>query len=529
MQVVNTIQAPAAPSGARPAPPLLRVEGLAKAFGPTRALRSCSFEVAAGEVHAIVGENGSGKSTLVKILSGVHSPDAGTLALAGEPLTGRRSPRSAQAAGIVTVFQEVLVVGSQSVVENIWLGSDGLFRRTLDQRRKRELASDVLNMLLATPPALDTPAESLSLSDRQACCIARALVRSPRVLILDESTSALDVVTRDRLFAAVRRLCGAGAAVIFISHRMGEIDELANRVTVLRSGESVATLARHETTSEVLVRHMTGSDHLTSGAERVASTRGGARASETPLIRARGLRLLPGAAPIDFDLHAGEIVGLAGLEGHGQQAFLNALRGAGALAGTVSTADGNVLRSPRQAIAEGIAYVPRDRRDESLFPSLSINENFAAPTLRADSRGGIVFSRRSAGRLSSYVKQLAIRLGSQRQPITVLSGGNQQKVIVARWLAAHPRVLLLNDPTRGVDLAAKRDLYRLLERLIDEGVGVVMLSTELDELVELMDRVLVFREGAVSAEVERARLSRSALVAHFFGDRDESETDHRAS
>ena len=513
--MVDSAGAPAAPIGARPAPPLLRIEGLAKSFGPTRALRSCSFAVAAGEVHAVVGENGSGKSTLVKVLSGVHAPDAGTIELDGESLGGRRNPRSAQGFGIVTVFQEVLVVRSQSILENVWLGSDGLFRRAVEAERRRTLADEVLRELLGDAPPLDTQIGSLSLSDRQTCCIARALVRSPKVLILDESTSALDVATRDRLFGVLRRLCAQGTAVIFISHRMGEIDELADHVTVLRSGESVATLARGAASADVLVRHMTGSEHLTSGAERDPSAR--PRSAEADcLLRARGLRLRPEAPEIEFELRAGELVGVAGLEGHGQHAFLNALRGAGAVAGEVRAADGRALRSPREAFSAGIAYVPRDRRDESLFPALSINENFAVATLGSDRRGGLLSWRGSAERLKGYVKELAIRLGSDRAPITVLSGGNQQKVIVARWLAANPRVLLLNDPTRGVDLGAKRDLYRLLERLISEGVGVVMLSTEVDELVELMDRVLVFREGAVGAELPREQLSHERLVSHFF-------------
>jgi ABC-type sugar transport system ATPase subunit len=505
--------ASAAASGQRPAEPLLSVAGLAKSFGATRALRSCAFELRAGEVHAVVGENGSGKSTLVKILSGVHRPDAGRIVLGGEAVRPRRTPRDAQDAGIVTVFQEVLVVGPQSVLANVWLGSDGLFRARVPSAEKRARAEKALGELLGAVPPLDAPVESLSLSSRQACCIARALVRSPRVLILDESTSALDVVTRDRLFAVVRRLCAEGTAVVFISHRMDEIEELADRVTVLRSGETVATVARGEASTDQLVRLMTGSEHLTSGVEAMDASR---RVGDEVLLSTRGLQLRAGAAPIDFALRAGELVGLAGLEGHGQDAFLQALRGAGAAAGEV-TAGARELSSPQQAFHAGIVYVPRDRRAESLFPSLTIAENFALPTLSRDGAGGFVARRRSARRLGEYVGQLAIRLANDRQPITALSGGNQQKVIVARWLAARPQVLLLNDPTRGVDLGAKRDLYRILERLAADGVAVVMLSTELDEHVELMDRVLVFREGAVTAELARGELSRAGLVAAFFG------------
>ena len=505
---------PAGPSARRPAPPVLAVSGLAKSFGATRALRSCSFELRRGEVHAIVGENGSGKSTLVKILSGVHRPDAGEIAVDGAPTARPRSPRAARQAGIATVFQEVLVVGSQSVLENVWLGTDGLVRRGVAPAEKRARAKEVLDELLGTAPGLDAAAESLSLSDRQACCIARSLVRPPRVLILDESTSALDVATRDRVFAVVRRLCSQGAAVIFISHRMDEIEELADRVTVLRSGESVATLERREAATELLVRHMTGEDHLTAGVRTVAPA---ARVRGEVLLRTEGLRLHPAGEPIDFELRAGELVGLAGLEGHGQDAFLHALRGAGAFAGRLVTGTGDELSSPDRAFSAGVVYVPRDRRSESLFPALSIAENFALPTLRRDRRAGVIGWRRARRRLRGYVERLGIRLADARQPITVLSGGNQQKVVIARWLAATPRVLLLNDPTRGIDLGAKRDLYGLLEQLAADGVAVVMLSTEVDEHVELMDRVLVFREGAVSAELSREELDRTRLISAFFG------------
>ncbi len=502
----------AAPPGARPVP-LVSVTGIAKSFGPTQALRACSFELLPGEVHAIVGENGSGKSTLVKILAGVHTEDSGEIRIDGKPLAQRRSPRAAQSDGIVTVFQEVLVVGPQSVLENVWLGTDGLFREAIDDAEKRRRAAEIIEQLLGNVPPLDAPVESLSLSDRQACCIARALVRSPRVLILDESTSALDVATAQRLFAVVRRLCGEGASVIFISHRMDEIDQLADRVTVMRSGESVVTLTRDQGNTELLVRHMTGDEH---GELVIASPDAPKHEIGHLLLRARDLKLRPGAAPIQFELRAGELVGVAGLEGQGQDQFLHALRGAGAWSGAVDVGS-DPLRSPQDAFAKGVAYVPRDRRAESLFPSLSVRENFSLPTVSQDRRFGVIDWRRSTARLRDYVNQLAIRVGHYSQPIPVLSGGNQQKVIIARWLAAKPRVLVLNDPTRGIDLGAKRDLYKALEQLAADGVGVVMLSTEIDEHLQLMDRVLVFRDGSVVAEIGREDLSRNGLVSAFFG------------
>jgi ABC-type sugar transport system ATPase subunit len=507
-------QTPSAPDRGRAEQDLLSVTAIAKAFGPTRALRDCSFALRAGEVHAIVGENGSGKSTLVKILAGVHRPDAGVVELDGTPRRPGGGPRAVHQAGIFTVFQEVLVVASRSVLDNVWLGSDGLLRRGLPEAEKRRRARAVLTELLDSEIDLDAPAETLSLSGRQACCVARALLREPRILILDESTSALDVATRDHLFTAVRRLCVSGAGVIFISHRMDEIQELADRVTVLRSGESVVTLDRVQATTEALVFHMTGEDHLTAGVHTVAPR---ARVRGDVVLRAESLRLVPHADPVEITVHAGELIGLAGLEGHGQDTFLHALRGADvSFAGRVICGD-RALSSPAQAMSAGVAYVPRDRRGEAVFPTLSITENFALPTMAQDQRAGLLAPRSAARRLLAYVDQLGIRMGSPRQPITALSGGNQQKVIVARWLAARPRVLLLNDPTRGVDLNAKRDLYELLERIASDGVAVVMLSSEVDEHVELMDRVLVFREQTVSAELDREHLTRSALVAAFFG------------
>jgi ABC-type sugar transport system ATPase subunit len=468
------------PSPASSEASALRVVGVAKAFGPTRALRAASLELRAGEVLAIVGENGSGKSTLVKILSGVHRPDSGSLEIAGRSVGALRSPRESLRSGIATVFQEVLVVEARSVLENVWLGSEGLFRSWPSPGVKRERATAVLTALLGVCPPLDQPVEQLSLSDRQACGIARALVRDPRVIILDEATSALDVATRDRLFALLKTLAADGVSVIFISHRMDEIEEIGDRVTVMRSGETVATVARGEASVEELVRLMTGADELTEHAAERAT-------------RAVGEVVLSVG---DFSVRAGELVGLAGLEGHGQDGFLRALAAA--------------------AGDEG-AYVPRERRAESLFESKSILENFALPTLERDTSGGVIRPASTRERFAGYVQQLGITFGKPDDLITTLSGGNQQKVVVARWLATDPRVLLLNDPTRGVDLGAKRDLYRVLLDLAGEGMAIVMLSTEVDEHVELMDRVVVFREGAPFCELDRAQLTRQNLVGAFFG------------
>jgi ABC-type sugar transport system ATPase subunit len=494
---------------------VLEVTTLAKSFGATQALRDCSIDLRRGEVHAIMGENGSGKSTLVKILSGVHRPDSGSITIAGESLPHLSSPRAADGAGIATVFQEILAAGQQPVLENIWLGSDGLFRRRIPKETRVTRAREVLGELIDLP-RLNVTADSLPLSDRQATCIARALVRNPKVLILDEATSALDVATRERLFRVLERLRGQGVAILFISHRMDEVEEIADRVTVLRSGRSVATLHRGEATPRELVALMTGDEDAPAEMRSAAAkATAGAR-----VVRTQGVRLHDEAEPIDVEIHAGELVGVAGLEGHGQDHFLRVLAGARPFeGGVVCGVDGEEreIRSPADALARGVAYVPRDRRSESIFESRSILENFQVATVEDDRRLGLVRRASADKRFQRYVDMLKIVAGHRTNPITSLSGGNQQKVVIARWLAMNPRILLLNDPTRGVDAGTKRDIYRVLTDAAADGTAIVMLSTELIELIELMDRVLVFREGQLFCELGRSELTRTRLVESYFG------------
>jgi ABC-type sugar transport system ATPase subunit len=508
----------ASPSALRPPAQLvLGATGLVKAFGPTQALRGCSLELHAGEVHVLMGENGSGKSTLVKILSGVHRPDAGSITVLGKDYAHLASPRDATAAGIATVFQEILVAGQQSVLANVWLGSDGLVRRRQSMQARRERAERAIALLIETPP-LDAPISELSLNDRQAICVARALVSDPRVLILDEATSALDVTTRDNLFAVLAGLRRRGVAILLISHRMDEVEEVADRITVMRSGEKVATTMRGEATSRELVQLMTGADQVAQ-----ADASFGRRIEGTVALRASGVALDPAARPIDVEFPAGEIVGLAGLEGHGQDRFLQVLAGVRPHAGRVvsaSAAGERELRSRADALAAGVAYVPRDRREESLLATRSILENFSIATTRADRRLGLVRNSSMQRRFERYAERLKIIAGRRTDAITSLSGGNQQKVIIARWLALQPRVLLLNDPTRGVDMGAKRDIYRILAEAAADGLAVVMLSTELTELMELTDRVLVFRDNELFRELARQDLTRTRLVASYFGRED---------
>lgn len=497
---------------------VLAAADLAKAYGSTQALRSCSLTLRAQEVHAVVGENGSGKSTMVKILTGVTRPDRGAIELDGIARDSFRSPQDAIANGVVAVFQNVMVVPARTVLENIWLGSDGIFHRNVTDGERRTRGAEMLEQLLGKVPDLDTEASRLPLSELQALGIARALLRNPKVLILDEATSALDIATRDRLFVILKRLASEGIASIFISHRMDEIEEIGDVITVMRAGATVTTVKRGDTSTAEIVAMMAGAERV--AAERATARRTHAARSAEPAIVTRDLRLESHLEPITVSVSAGELVGVGGLEGHGQERFLQVLAGARPAAGEVAVTAGaqtTSVRSWRHGRSLGLAYVPRDRQTAGIFESLSINDNFAVATVSADRRNGFLSRARTRARLRGYVESLKIKLADPADPISTLSGGNQQKVVLARWLAVHPRVLLLDDPTRGIDPGAKRDLYELLTELTNDGMAVVMVSTDIDELVELSDRVLVFREGTVYTELAREELTRTKLVASFFG------------
>lgn len=494
-------------------PLLLSAEGIRRTFGETVALDSVSLSVKPGEIHAVVGENGSGKSTLIKILSGIVRAEAGSLQWAGAP-AAFTSPRMAQEAGIATVFQETLVLNDMSIRDNVMLGLDGVISRKHDSARERELVRAALSEVGIGALDIERLAGTVSLANRQLIGVARSLMRPWKLLILDESTSAIDIEDRDRLFAALRRFRAEGRSILFVSHRMDEIDSLADRTTVLRSGRSVATLERGGFSSETLLDLM--------------STREGARAAEgsgsrnLPSLRdeivvgIRGLSVFEGKEPFDLDVRAGEIMGVGGLEGHGQVAFLESVAGMRrAPSGTINSG-GRQITTQRDAAHAKIAFLPRERKTEGIFAPLSVLDNVTVSALGAVARLGVLNAARRNKLADDVTKQTKVKMAGLSTPIASLSGGNQQKALLGRLIATNPRVLVLNDPLRGVDLGAKRDLYEVLSQLAASGVAILLLSTELIELCLLCHRVVVFHDHALSGVIDHEDLSERAIINAMF-------------
>jgi ABC-type sugar transport system ATPase subunit len=492
--------------------PLLTIAGLAKAYGETRALKDCNLAIRRGSVHAVIGENGSGKSTLVKILTGVVAPDTGRIALADGAPVRFSSPGEARTAGIATTFQEILALEELSLLDNLWLGQDGLFRSHIDPVRRRGEANAVLAELLGDKlPDLNAKMAELNLGTRQAAVIARSLLLSPKLLILDEATAALDISVRDRLFAALRRRTAKGLAVLFITHKMDEIAALSDEVTVLRSGETVATMAIADSTPARMLELMSG--RIGQAAVSAAEREGG-----EVLLAARRVRLAAEAPEFDLEMRAGEILGLAGLEGHGADLFAQVAAGVrSTLWGDMAAGEAVGLHGSAEFVRHGVAYVPRDRKREGIFAPLSIGDNFAMSTLGLHRRFGLLDYAGIAATREPLFKRLGVKFGRLGDAISSLSGGNQQKVILARVLALDPRVLILNDPTRGVDLATKQDIYALLAEQTAAGVSVVIHSTEMEELLALCHRVAIFHDHSLFTVLEREKLSRDTMIASLFG------------
>lgn len=489
--------------------PILTITALTKSFGPIRALRGVDFDLRRGEIHAIAGENGAGKSTLMNIIDGILKPDSGEIRLDGRPVT-MTSPAMAQALGIGFVHQEIALCPDVTVAENIFMGSTNTSRTLLmDYRDLEARAKTILRRLGDIDPA--ALVGTLSISQQQLVEIAKALTLDCRVLILDEPTAALTEREAKVLFEIMRSLAAQGISIIYISHRMVEIFENCDRVTVLRDGQYIATMNVSDTTPGEVVGAMVGRviDHLyppkLQDHERL----------DEIILEVRDLSERSRFRDVSFRLHKGEILGLAGLIGAGRSEIVKGIcRLEGDVRGEVLL-HGRPLKLAHYAdsIAEGIVYLSEDRKGDGLFLDMSIAANVSA--LKPDqvaSSAGIIDNAHESGQAERLGARLNLKCGHVGQPVSSLSGGNQQKVAIAKMLSIDPRVVFLDEPTRGVDVGAKAEIHRIVRDLARNGVGVVVISSELPELIGVCDRVLVVREGRIAGEVAGADMSEDQIM-----------------
>jgi len=495
--------------------PAIVMRGITKRFPGVVALDGVSLEVRRGEIHAICGENGAGKSTLMKILSGVSQPDEGSLEIDGQP-TRFAGTRDAERAGIAIIHQELNLVEELPVSANVFLGRE---RRTplglIDDRGMAAACRELLDALECNV-APHAPAGSLRVGDQQLVEIAKALSLDARIVVMDEPTSALTEAESARLERTIARLRARGTTILYISHKMDEVFRLADRITVLRDGRHVKTVDRAATTPQEITSWMVGRD-IAGHAFHHARARG------EKLLEVRGLTLpWPGhprgyrLKDVSFDLHAGEILGVAGLMGAGRTELLETLFGAGEPTWTGEIrVGGEAVRflHPREACAAGIGMVTEDRKRLGLFPDLDIAGNVSLCSLERASRAGLVSRVREEAMVAEPVRATGVKAPGVHASIMGLSGGNQQKCIIARWLLTHPRILLLDDPTRGIDVGAKAELYTLIDGLCRDGLAVIVTSSELPELLTLADRIIVLSEGRLTAEFSRAEATEQKIVA----------------
>ena len=495
-------------------PPLISIRQITKRFPGVVALRDVSFDIQPGEVHAIVGENGAGKSTLMKILSGVETPTEGQVLLRGEPAVFR-STRDAEAAGVSIIHQELNLVDQLTTAANIFLGREITHRwGLLDDRAMQRQAQALFEQLDCSVSPTQRVAE-LRVGDQQLVEIAKALSLDAEILIMDEPTSALTESEVDRLFRVMARLRERGVTILYISHKLDEVFRLADRITVLRDGQLVGTFPRDEATPRQITHQMVGRE-----IEEVDL--GGGREVGKCLLQVENLSLpWPGHArgwrlkDIRFSLSAGEVLGIAGLMGAGRTELLECLFGVGSVPhqGRIFV-EGRPVRfeHPAEATQAGLALVTEDRKRLGLFGHMSVRENITLGTLREALRIGLISGRRERALAEESAKLLGIKTSGPEAPITSLSGGNQQKCIIARWLRTRPKILLLDDPTRGIDVGAKAELYKIIDHLCREGLGIIVTSSELPELLTLSDRILVLSEGRLTGEFARSEFSEQAIM-----------------
>ena len=488
----------------------LTLSGISKRYGGVRALEGVDFACERGKIHAVLGENGAGKSTLIKIIAGVVQPDAGGMRLAGNDV-GFATPSAANAAGVVCIFQELSLMPDLSVADNISITSPPRRFGLIDARAQRRRAEALLAEIGCEDVNPLMRVRDLPLSRRQMVEIAKALGQRPRLLILDEATSALTSADVEKVYAMLAKLKSEGIAILYISHRMHEVEALADRASVFRNGRHIETFDKGVRSTTDIVQLMIGRDIATQYPAKPA------RRPVKPVLALENLSWEKHLHRISLGVGAGEIVGLGGLDGQGQKSLLLALFGV--LRGVTGriTVEGREVRPGSPAAAKspavGIALVPEDRKTEGLMLPMSISDNLAIASLDAISTGPFVDRAKERAAVERGIARLRIKIGAPGDAVSTLSGGNQQKVVIAKWLMTEPRIILLNDPTRGIDVGTKQELYRLMRELADQGAAILFYSTDYDELIGCCDRVAIMYDGRIVRELEGAELTETNIIA----------------
>ena len=492
--------------------PLLAMRGINKRFGGVCALDAADFAVDVGAVHALIGQNGAGKSTLIKVLTGYYRRDAGDIEFAGRPFEVA-SPQAAQAAGISTIYQEINLVGLRSVTENICLGRNFTRFGLLDWPRMHAQAAGLLARLGIAIDVRQKLAR-YSTATQQMVAIARAIGFDAKLVIMDEPTSSLTERETEALFGVIRQLRAEGVSVVFVSHKLDELYAVCDRVTIMRDGATVMTAALADLPKIDLVAAMLGRNAQSVARQGATGFGHKARDAGPALLTVDGLAAPPRVQHVALQVAKGEIVGLAGLLGAGRTETVRVIGGADPAAAGTMTLDGHSYRptDPAASIAAGIGFVTEDRKLEGIVAELSVRENLTLALLPALSRAGIVDEKAQAAIVTRYIDQLGIRCAGPEQPIAQLSGGNQQKILLARWLCMHPRLLILDEPTRGIDVGAKAEIQAVIRALADDGLGVLMVSSEVEEITEGSDRAYVMRDGRIVAELAGATLREESVL-----------------